>query len=147
MKKYAFINSGSSNQGKTSSIRRVFELLREKYPDVDIINESEGEALAIFTIRGIRIGIETQGDPGSRMFGSLDMFERLDCQIIVCACRTRGYTFERAFALEYSGYTCCLLTNGKSNIREMQERLNEDFARYVTNLIESIIDGNEPNIE
>lgn len=45
-------------------------------------------------IKGLKLGIESQGDPGSRLADSLDLFIREQCVIIVCATRTWGATVE-----------------------------------------------------
>jgi hypothetical protein len=38
------------------------------------------------------MGIESQGDPNSRIFKSLPFFVNKECDIILCACRNRGET-------------------------------------------------------
>lgn len=147
MKKYAFINAGSANKGKSKSLWRLFELLAEKADDVAIGVPEEYDICAILTINGVRIGIDSLGDPPYyRTVESFNWFKEQDCQIIVCAARSYGWSYDQAFALEHDGYICCLLTNGKSNIREMQENLNNIYAKYVAGLIEEITRGNDLNI-
>ena len=38
------------------------------------------------------VGIETQGDPNSRLGESLELFKKAKCSIIICATRTRRGT-------------------------------------------------------
>lgn len=148
MKKYAFINAGAANKGKSKSLRRLYEILAEKADDVKIGVPEEYDICAILTINGVRIGIGSLGDPPYyRTVDSFSWFKEQGCEIIVCSARSSGWSYDQAFELENDGFICCLLTNGKSNVREMQEKLNEDYARFVAGLIENIINGIEPNIE
>ncbi|MDI9319952.1 MAG: hypothetical protein QM530_05685 [Phycisphaerales bacterium] len=45
-------------------------------------------------MNGIKIGIESQGDPNSRVFVSIPIFVNLNCDLILCATRTRGATVQ-----------------------------------------------------
>jgi alkyl hydroperoxide reductase subunit AhpC len=45
-------------------------------------------------IKNLLIGIESQGDPNSRLGGSLNDFEKNGCDIIFCTARTRGMTVQ-----------------------------------------------------
>lgn len=76
MNKLIIANTGIGNQGKSSSIKEVYNLLVSRYPDnVQIIHPVEsGDVKAIVDVKGVRIGIESQGDPNSRMFQSLQDF-------------------------------------------------------------------------
>lgn len=86
---------GAGDTGKTNTLRIVHEALSS-------ISESSIEEYAadgvdlrdVFTINGFKVGIETQGDPGSRLSSSLELFVRAGCELIVCATRTRGETIE-----------------------------------------------------
>lgn len=46
------------------------------------------------------IGIESQGDPGSRLKVSLDIFVKMDCDIILCVTRTKESTVDFVKELE-----------------------------------------------
>ena len=46
----------------------------------------------IHGVNGKLVGIETQGDPNSRLKESLSYFLAEKCDIIFCACRTSGMT-------------------------------------------------------
>jgi hypothetical protein len=45
-------------------------------------------------VKGKKIGIESQGDPNSRLEQSLKDFVNAGCDIIFCACRTSGMTVQ-----------------------------------------------------
>jgi len=90
---------GRENCGKTETIKFVCQILVNKYkisqtqiqdffpntPDIKII---------LSGIKGMKIGIESQGDPKSRLEQSLKDFVNAGCDIIFCACRTRGKTVQ-----------------------------------------------------
>ncbi len=58
-------------------------------------------------INGVLVGIETQGDPSSRLEESIELFIKEKCKIIVCASRTSGMTvnwinkYSKAFNIEW----------------------------------------------
>lgn len=98
--KYLIGLYGKSNIGKTEAIRLVFELIKEKYPDLKYdpdyqpILSNDGDISVIVIVNGIKIGIESQGDPNSRIFVSIPIFINLNCDVILCATRTRGATVQ-----------------------------------------------------
>jgi hypothetical protein len=47
----------------------------------------------------VKVGIESQGDPNSRLFNSLGHFVKIGCKVIVCATRSRGATEEAVNSL------------------------------------------------
>lgn len=53
-----------------------------------------GDFQVVIVINGKLIGIESQGDPCSRIFQTIPFFVKLGCDIIICATRTRGATFD-----------------------------------------------------
>lgn len=86
---------GSANLGKTTTIKMVLEMLKVEYPSAKIQEMFIGvDITVIIEISHVKIGIESQGDPNSRLFDSLDVFVRVGCDIIVCATRTRGMTVQ-----------------------------------------------------
>jgi hypothetical protein len=99
MQKTIFTLRGRSNIGKTTTIKEVYRLLKEKHPNL-IKNElilpkypqGDEDIKVIIAIDEIKIGIESQGDPGSRLQESLKDFVEENCTIILCVARTRGKT-------------------------------------------------------
>ncbi|MDR0786080.1 MAG: hypothetical protein LBE74_09430 [Treponema sp.] len=87
---------GRSNCGKSESIKNVFNLLKSKYPSAKVNMVFTGTDIKVImaTIKGLYIGIESQGDPYSRLEQSLIDFENAGCDIIFCASRTRGMTVD-----------------------------------------------------
>ena len=62
MQKLVIANRGSKEQGKTSSIREVFNILDAKYPTNVYIDY--GDIMATIQIGDVLVGLESQGDPG-----------------------------------------------------------------------------------
>ncbi len=99
-KKYAFALYGKANVGKSNTLKKLFVLLTEAYPNapVEYIHGSQInitviiDITVIIEIDGIRVGIESQGDPSSRLPESIERFKKDKCSIIICATRTRGGT-------------------------------------------------------
>jgi Cdc6-like AAA superfamily ATPase len=86
---------GTANTGKSATLKKVYEILRAKHPNAPITHEIiQHDVRTIIKINGHSIGIESQGDPGGRIFTSISLFAREECDIIVCATRTRGQTVE-----------------------------------------------------
>ena len=84
MKKTIIALIGPGGQGKSSTIKLFFELLKANYPNLKIkmINE-DGDITVIVEINAIKIGIESQGDPQSRLGKSLKLFVKEECSFIV----------------------------------------------------------------
>ncbi len=96
---------GRKNRGKTQTIKKVYPLLRDAFPDARetwIHPESgfpvntEGDICMIMESGGVSVGIESEGDPDGRLFRSLEQFRSRQppCEIILCATRTRGKTVQ-----------------------------------------------------
>jgi hypothetical protein len=74
---------------------------------VELSSSSSGgtvDVCAIMSLLDVRIGFESQGDPSSRLPYTLRRFVELGCDIIVCACRTRGETAAAVRRLHGDGY-------------------------------------------
>ena len=92
---------GVANRGKSCTLKKVYHLLIEKYPDCNIeYLKDRVDIRAVLTVNDVKIGLESQGDPGSRLFKSLKLFVTLECQIIICATRSRGATVDAVNNLE-----------------------------------------------
>jgi len=98
MEKTIIALRGKADIGKTSTLKEVYKLLKDNYT-IEIETENtnhntpKADIKVIFKIKGIRIGIASQGDPGYGLEKSLEEFARKDCTIIICATRTRGKTY------------------------------------------------------
>ncbi|MFL9483801.1 hypothetical protein ACI6Q2_13570 [Chitinophagaceae bacterium LWZ2-11] len=86
---------GRAREGKSQTIRGVYNRLRQLVTerDVDVLQD-DGDILAIIRLDGVVIGIESQGDPNSRMIRerTVRQLALRECDIILCASRTEGMT-------------------------------------------------------
>lgn len=90
-----FALQGPGNCGKSTTLRHLFQALQAKYPGATvqaIHNGTVDIAVIMRGVNGLTIGIESQGDPGSRLQHSLPAFAAARCDVIFCACRTSGMT-------------------------------------------------------
>lgn len=141
MNNLVIANKGKAECGKSSSIKEVFNKLITIYPYNILIKD--GDIKATITIGNVLVGIESQGDPNSRMMQSMNDFVSMGCQIIVAACRTSGETCNKIIELnQVSGYDIIWATNDKTAISQQhQDILNKKYAERVIDLIMERING------
>jgi len=91
-----FALQGRGECGKSFTINELFRILDAKYPNCVIKDyfPKEYDIKIEMKINNILIGIESKGDPDSRLEESLNDFEKHKCDIIFCAARTRGMTVD-----------------------------------------------------
>lgn len=100
-----FALQGRGNSGKSDTIKKIYSDLTKKYPNAHVQNLSPhtNDIKIIMTINKHIVGIESQGDPNSRLLQSLQDFSQAKCDIIICATRTSGMTVEwvKSFSKNY----------------------------------------------
>lgn len=92
---HLFALQGPGNCGKSDTLMRLFSALQTKYPSATIEELHSGTNDVTVMMRGVNglvVGIESQGDPNSRLQQSLPAFAAAKCDIVFCACRTCGMT-------------------------------------------------------
>ena len=96
--KTLFALKGKSNRGKSQTIRTVVEMLTDKHPNalIEYKHTTKADVRVVLTIKGVKIGVESQGDPKP----SLDLFLRSGCDVIICATRRRGAAIDAVNALQ-----------------------------------------------
>lgn len=141
MNNLVIANNGKAECGKSSSIKEVFNKLITTYPYKVLIKD--GDIKATVTIGNILVGIESQGDPNSRMMQSMNDFVSMGCQIIIAACRTSGETYNKIIELnQINKYDIIWATNDKTAISQKhQDILNKKYAERVIALIMERING------
>lgn len=142
MKKKTIISIyGKSNQGKSDTIKLVYSLIKTAFPKA-VFNEIylKADIKIIITIGKIKIGIESQGDPGSRLGNSLKDFDADSCDIILCATRTSGSTVGTVSAYHTKGYDIIWATNYIS-YEKPQAQLNQLSAEEIFELIQKLMSG------
>lgn len=142
MKKTIIANWGHAQQGKSDTVKRVARIILDNYPtattDPTAIDFSV-DIKVVITIDKIKIGIESQGDPNSRLFESLKEFAKINCDLIICSTRTSGGTVDAVSALHASdNYEIIWATNYRSNEKN-QDTLNNLSARQIFELIQNLL--------
>lgn len=92
---HLFALQGPGNCGKSDTLIQLFQALQNKYPSATthtLYSGTRDIAVIMHGVNGFVVGIESQGDPNSRLQQSLSAFSTAGCDIIFCACRTRGMT-------------------------------------------------------
>ncbi len=86
---------GASNQGKSETIKGLVPIILNNYPNAttDPVTISyHADIKAIIDIGLLKIGIHSQGDVAHWVRIGLDDLAANACDIIICACRSRGLT-------------------------------------------------------
>jgi hypothetical protein len=137
-----FALRGASNRGKSSTLRMLIEMIRAAYPDAALDETTyKHDTTLVATINGVKIGIETQGDPNSRLAKSLELFITIKCKVIVCACRSYGQTVTAVSAAEASGYHITWFEKAKINSPPEYAAANKAAALELFKALRSASDG------
>lgn len=147
-KKYIIVNWGKASVGKTSSLRKVFDIVSSKYPATILEERNNKDIKAIVAIGDCKIGIETQGDPKPYFVTADSMadFRREGCQIVVTACRTSGDTWNAVYEMEtkYGYHLIEALHHRTYDIKlpdASYDLINQHYAEGVVAIIEDIAFG------
>lgn len=134
MKKIAIAVWGTAGIGKTSTIRRVFDRLNVegKEPDKTI---GQDICTIINLNNGKKIGIASLGDPCPDQPKWIDYLVRNHCDVIVCACRTKGNTVDTILNLVNYDYNMVWMSPFSGENWEEYE-LNDISADAIIKLIE-----------
>ena len=139
MNKLIVVNKGHAGVGKSSSIKLVFEKLKALPSSVVNVIHDDGDITATIEVNGTLVGIESQGDPNSRMFKTLPELVVRGCEIIVCACRTSGATKQRVADLRKEGFDIIWTSNPHN--KNLSKELNSMWANLVVDIIERRVNG------
>lgn len=136
---------GRQKEGKSSTIKNVCKSILSKYPNaipsINPVNYS-GDILLTIQIGLIKIGIESQGDPGSRMLwnDTVENLAKIDkCDIIICATRTEGDTVRKVdYVADSYGYHTLWISSFWSPTLH-NAVLNDIASDNVIELVKSLI--------
>lgn len=141
-------NWGHAGQGKSETIRLVYDILINNHGGTisNLITPrglTGGDIRVIITLNGFTIGIESQGDPNSRLFDSIPLFVQHNCDLIICATRTSGGTVRLVERTESNdGYRLIWSTNHRSRSNNInQNQLNQYSADQLTDLVMNVLNG------
>jgi hypothetical protein len=135
---------GVSNCGKTTTLRLVFKMLKDMY----VVSEKEqikyhpnfvengnkdiqDIAVTMSDINGKRIGIMSEGDADKYLKDAIRYFVSVNCDVIFCACRTKGGTVEciEELAIKLGLYYEFVPQNVVDGGRPAES--DEEMARYL----------------
>lgn len=137
--KSLIVNCGINRQGKSASVKYVYHILDKEYghtPWRHEILDDKKDIRALFTIKGVKIGIESYGDKIGRMGKSMDLFVEEGCEIIVATCRTRFGTREKIADMEDNkGYTIIWTHSPRTLAKEYQDLFNKEWAQHIVKMI------------
>lgn len=141
MEKVVLVDYGAGEQGKSAAIKAVYKALIEGIEGVNVENHVEdGDVKAELTIDDYRIGIESQGDPESRIYASLAEFAQNGCDMIITACRTKGDTIEEVRHLREKGYKIIWVQHMISkDFEALQTQLNTMYAQNILAIVKLFI--------
>jgi len=115
MQKLMLCLYGTEETGKTNTIVAAHRKFTERHPDAESIpqfSEIEGGDILV-TVKlkgGIAMGFGSGGDDPEQVKANLREFRKNNCDIIVCATRTRGGTVDAVGGRLGSGYRRCWMT-------------------------------------
>ena len=151
MKRLVIADRGCSELGKSAAVKCVYYLLKSEGYALELeewqYQEEYGDIKAVFNIDGVKVGIESQGDPGYDMVPTIKEFVQIGCGIIVTACRTKGDTFnivrdylgkDLGFDIIWSAHD--VFPGQKDN--NILNNLNQNYALRVKGIIDGRLRGN-----
>lgn len=141
MQKKLIAISGTAGTGKSPSVRAIVNNIQTYFPQATIeILIPDGDIKVLVKIGEIIVGIESQGDPNSRLQESLLYFNEQNCDIIICASRTSGMTVDWIDNM-FSKYNYEIIWTSNYFSNELSsEFLNNIFAESILQLIKKLID-------
>ncbi len=149
---------GRSNEGKSETIKNVCKTILDTFPNAipifpplipPITNiDYNGDILLAIQIGKIKIGIESQGDPNSRMISEDTVTKLADkdmvpeiggCDIIICATRTEGKTVNKVdeIANKYDYHTLWISSFYSPHLDKIV--LNRMASENIINIMKSLI--------
>ena len=141
MKKTIICVKGSTQTGKTPTIRDLYALIatkEEQLANTDFMVPGR-DIHCITTYKGIQVGFYSYGDPGCHQHRHISDLINSGCDLVICACRNRGQTkndIDRV-AIEFESeliYTSTYLPRMAAS-----DFVRKHFVSALMNLIDSCI--------
>jgi hypothetical protein len=135
----------SSDKGKTETLRAFANLLISTFPMIIPLDPkyipipATGDFRFVGDINGVRIGIESEGDPNSRLQERLlELANDLNCGIILCTSRTRGDTVAAVDNLVPLGFETIWTSTYQISDISNRNRMNLLKARHLLELLQEL---------
>ena len=140
MDNMVFVLKGRSNVGKSTVIKKVYELLIRKYKgSTEEYLDSGADIKVVLTINKTKVGIESQGDVGEILDKSLKLFLKERCKIVICATRTRGQTVNTIENLKTNNYEIIWFEQVPESDNIEQEVVNLRVAKKIFGEVEKVL--------
>lgn len=143
MQKTVITFQGSSNTGKTQTIKQFRKILIGNYPNHQeqfFVDGNDIKTIITITLADgtvITVGIESQGDPDSRLVHE-KLVDFKECDIVICSCRTKGGTVTAVCEFsEDNGFEVIWIKPAYS--KKYQNLLQQLSAEYVFSICKRII--------
>lgn len=158
MKKLFIYDSLPHEVGKSRSIKAIFHVLKHRKDigeldfDYTVLLGSDefadkDDLKVLMNYLDVTIGLESRGDPNSRIANSIKEFiEVHKCDIIVCACRTKGKDVRAIKRMcKEAGYTFMAAPHFviEDQDESLYDCLAEHYAESVIAAIDKWIDINQ----
>lgn len=137
---------GRYNEGKSDTLKKVCQTILSTFPTAEASQEDinyEHDILLTIQLPNLKIGIESKGDPNSRMLTE-DTIKSLadeNCDIILCATRTSGDTTYKVDEIaDNYGYHTLWISSFWSPKLDYSV-LNQKAAENVIDIIKSLAIG------
>ncbi len=147
---------GIANCGKSSVIKEIDKIIQQTY-SVEIKKYAEQgfkapqdnrDIIKIYELthngKKLQIGIESQGDPNSRIFKSLPIFKKINCDIIICATRSSGKTCDAVMDTGYEIFWVQQSSVSTKNIKTLDNILTsliDTKQKKMVDLLKYIFDN------
>ncbi|MDX2300218.1 MAG: hypothetical protein NW204_10880 [Xanthomonadaceae bacterium] len=133
---------GAGNRGKSRTLCMLIELIKVAYPSAKFEEKRyKIDITVVITVGTIKVGVETQGDPNSRLERSLNTFVDIGCKVIVCASRSSGRTVEIVNEAGSRGYRVKWVEKASVQESAMQCAANRASAGELLTLVQAAIDA------
>ncbi len=133
---------GAGNRGKSTTLGILIEMIKVAYPSAKLEElKFKVDITIVITINGKKVGIETQGDPNSRLGASLKRFIEVGCKVIICASRSYGSTVDLVDAAADAGYQIKWFDKTKSASVHDHAAANKAAAKEIFNAFRVAIDA------
>ena len=134
MQKVAICLASAANRGKTTSLKKLGYLLTGEVC-------TEREILKAFDYRGVKVGISSSGDYLDYFKPGFEHLIASECDIVVCACRSKGAAADYAFnTARNSGYEVIWMGAAYDYGSSFQDICNKQIAYAIKGMIDSIIE-------
>jgi hypothetical protein len=143
MQKTVITLQGISDTGKTQTIRKIREILIKTYPNHQeqfLIDKYDIKTIITITLADgtiITVGIESQGDPDSRLVHER-LVDFIECDIVICACRTKGDPVAAVCEFSKNNGFEVVWTKSAYSIKH-QNLLQQLSAEYILSIFKHIV--------